>query len=210
MPALMELATKVLGMTEASPAVRDYLMTGGANLDPATKAWCAAFVNSTLKQAGLPGTNSNMARSFLNYGQPVQQPQRGDIAVFSRGDPNGPFGHVGFFDGYDDKGNIKVLGGNQGNAVSIASYPAQQLLGFRRAGEGGAASQMAPQQQGAPNLGQMFAQMPEQPSMVDMIGEGVAGIQMPGAQQPRQNQKERARKEALFGKGGVADMFRVG
>lgn len=28
--------------------------------------WCAAFVNWCLKEAGLPGTNSNLAKSFVN------------------------------------------------------------------------------------------------------------------------------------------------
>jgi hypothetical protein len=55
--------------------------------------------------------------------------------VFSRGDANGPYGHVGFFKGYDDQGNVLVLGGNQGDAVSISPYPRESLLGFRRAGE---------------------------------------------------------------------------
>lgn len=118
-------------MTERDAALKDFLYTGGQNLDPATRAWCADFVNATLKQAGMAGTNSGMARSFLNYGQPVDTPQKGDIAVFRRGDPNGPYGHVGFYEG-DDPGGIRVLGGNQGNAVSSAVYPREQLLGFRR------------------------------------------------------------------------------
>lgn len=133
----MDIAAHALGLNEADKkaALSDYLTTGGANLDPATTAWCAAFVNATLKQAGMEGTGSNMARSYLDWGQPVDQPQRGDVAVFSRGDPNGPYGHVGFFDGYNADGTIRVLGGNQGDAVSVASYSPDALLGFRRATE---------------------------------------------------------------------------
>ena len=136
-PDALSLAASQMGLTEGGQraAIQDYLTTGGANLDPATTAWCAAFVNSTLQQTGVQGTGSNMARSFLDWGQSVDQPQEGDLAVFSRGDPNGPYGHVGFFKGYDDQGNVLVLGGNQGDAVSIASYPRESLLGFRRAGE---------------------------------------------------------------------------
>lgn len=136
----LDVAARAIGLNEGDKraALQDYLTTGGANLDPATTAWCAAFVNSTLQQAGYEGTGSNMARSFLEWGQEVQQPQRGDLAVFSRGDPNGPFGHVGFFDGYNPDGTIRVLGGNQGDAVSIAAYDPSRLLGFRRAeGQGG-------------------------------------------------------------------------
>lgn len=134
--AALSLAASKVGMNENDQreAIKDYLTTGGANLDPATTAWCAAFVNSTLQQTGVEGTGSNMARSFLDWGQPVEQPQAGDVAVFSRGDPNGPYGHVGFFQGYDENGNILVLGGNQGDAVSVSPYSPDALLGFRRYG----------------------------------------------------------------------------
>ena len=134
-PEALSLAAKQIGMNENTQrdALKDYLATGGANLDPATTAWCAAFVNSTLQQTGGQGTGSNMARSFLDWGQSVDQPQPGDVAVFSRGDQNGPYGHVGFFQGYDENGNILVLGGNQGDAVSVSPYSPDRLLGFRRA-----------------------------------------------------------------------------
>lgn len=135
MQQALDIAARAIGLNETDKkvALQDYMATGGMNLDPATRAWCADFVNATLSQAGMKGTGSGMARSFLEWGQEVSQPQRGDIAVFSRGDPNGPYGHVGFFEGYNPDGSIRVLGGNQGDAVSIANYSADQLLGFRRA-----------------------------------------------------------------------------
>ena len=139
----LDIAASALGLDERGKraALSDYLSTGGANLDPATTAWCAAFVNATLQKSGQKGTGSNMARSFMDWGQPVDQPQRGDIAVFTRGDPNGPYGHVGFFEGYNPDGTIRVLGGNQGDAVSVSSYSPDSLLGFRRAGEDNAMSE---------------------------------------------------------------------
>ncbi len=131
----LDIAAKQIGLNERDQrtAIQDYLSTGGVNLDPATTAWCAAFVNSTLKQSGMEGTGSNLARSYMNWGEAVDTPQRGDVAVFSRGDPNGPYGHVGFFEGFNPDGTIKVLGGNQGDSVSYASYGKDRLLGFRRA-----------------------------------------------------------------------------
>ena len=127
-----ESLASMIGKNEADAAINDYLTTGGQNIDPQTTAWCAAAVNTALGQSGIQGTGKLNARSFMDWGQPVNQPQRGDVAVFSRGDPNGWQGHVGFFDGYDANGNIRVLGGNQGDAVSIASYSPDSLLGFRR------------------------------------------------------------------------------
>jgi len=129
-----ELAGRQLGMNENEQrdALKKYMKDGGVGLDPAVTAWCAGYVNSSLAQAGMQGTGSNMARSFMNWGTGVSDPRKGDIAVFSRGDPKGPYGHVGFFEGYDKDGNIIVLGGNQNDAVSRQTYAAERLLGFRR------------------------------------------------------------------------------
>lgn len=133
-PQDLDYAGSALGLneTDKKAALQDYLSTGGQNLDPATTAWCAAFVNATLSHQGKQGTDSLAARSFLDWGNPVAEPQVGDVAVFSRGDPNGWQGHVGFFQGYAPDGSISVLGGNQGNAVSVQNYPTDRLLGFRR------------------------------------------------------------------------------
>lgn len=129
-----ELAGRQLGMNENEQrdALKKYMSDGGVGLDPAVTAWCAGYVNASLAQAGMQGTGSNMARSFMNWGTGVSDPRKGDLAVFSRGDPKGPYGHVGFFEGYDKDGNIIVLGGNQNDAVSRQTYEAERLLGFRR------------------------------------------------------------------------------
>lgn len=201
---LFDLASSQLGKTEA--IIGDYLRTGGANLNPQQLAWCAAFVNSTLKQSGLPTTGSNLARSFLGYGQPVNQPQRGDIAVFSRGDPNGPYGHVGFFAGYDPQGRIQVLGGNQGNSVSVAAYDPSRLLGFRRpGGDQPAGGSIADMYGAPPGDGQtQTAQGQINPNAVAAL----TGFNPMGFMQQRTDQRrrqeaeaeaERTRKAALFG-----------
>lgn len=153
----LDLAAKHLGMNETDQraALTEYLSNGGARLDPAVTAWCAAYVNATLQQSGYQGTGSNLARDFLKWGEAVDTPQRGDIAVFSRGDPNGPYGHVGFFDGYNEDGTIRILGGNQGDSgeVSLAGYGQDRLLGFRRP-QGGWASQGQENALAAPMPGQ--------------------------------------------------------
>lgn len=130
-----EVASSLIGKGEVPDrsTLMEFFKNGGQNLDPATTAWCAAFVNSSLGAAGMKGTGKLNARSFLDWGTPVDTPQRGDVAVFSRGDPNGWQGHVGFFDSQNPDGTINVLGGNQGNGVSVAPYAADRLLGYRRA-----------------------------------------------------------------------------
>ncbi|WP_298621534.1 MULTISPECIES: TIGR02594 family protein [Pseudomonadota] len=128
----IDFAARMLGKGEApdQAALQDYMRTGGVNLDPMTTAWCAAFVNATLAQTGQQGTGSNAAQSFKDWGEAVDQPERGDLAVFDRG---GGKGHVGFFDGFNEDGTIRVLGGNQGDKVSVANFGTDNLIGYRRA-----------------------------------------------------------------------------
>ena len=136
--ALLSSAEQYRGDSE-SGAGRGSLLTlfsqAGIHIDPAMTAWCAAFVNAVLATNGLKGTGSNAARSFLDYGSATNSPQKGDIVVLRRG--NGTEGHVGFFEGFDKGGNVRVLGGNQGppgfGKVSEATYTRAEVLGYRRA-----------------------------------------------------------------------------
>jgi len=117
-------------------ALREFL-----GVDPVRTEWCAAFVNSVLAQAGIPGSDSVhryplLARSFLDWGQTVELDQlvTGDVVVFTRG-TQGWQGHVGFYM-YTvwDNGvqHFAILGGNQDNSVSIELYPVRRVLGARR------------------------------------------------------------------------------
>lgn len=174
-----DIAQTMLGRGEVPDrgTLMEFMKNGGANLDPVTTAWCAAFVNSSLGQAGIKGTGSDLAKSFLNWGEAVDTPQRGDIAVFSRGDPNSIYGHVGFFDSFTPDGKINVLGGNQSDKVGLDAFDRGQLLGFRRA-PGGAVipvgGSQQPQATGTPATG---------PSPM-LSGKAPAGPQMRAPQAP--------------------------
>ena len=130
---LVETASRVLGANEndQNALIREFLADGGVDLDPAVTAWCAAFVNSVLAQNGIDGTKSNLARSFLDWGEKTETPAEGDIVVLSRGRRDGWKGHVGLFQGFDENGDILMLGGNQSDRVSIKAYPKERLLGYR-------------------------------------------------------------------------------
>jgi uncharacterized protein (TIGR02594 family) len=109
----------------------------GKSVDPAVQPWCADFANAVLAETGETGTGSSAARSFLAYGKAVNKGQEGDIVVLSRGDRNGPYGHVGFVAGHvqhDGQEYVQVLGGNQGSSgsVSVQEYPVSRVLGYRR------------------------------------------------------------------------------
>ncbi len=92
-------------------------------------AWCSSFVNWCMSKAGIKGTNSATARSWLKWGTETK-PKVGAVAVLSRG-ANPSNGHVGFYLGEGRRGRIILLGGNQGNKVSKQEFPANQVLGYR-------------------------------------------------------------------------------
>lgn len=134
LPTAYRIAEKWIGAGEY-PNRRDlqkFFMAGGIKSDPVKEAWCATFVHSVLAEAGGQGTGKKTARSYLNWGKGTNDPQPGDIVVLKRGNKAWQ-GHVGFFAGFDKDGNIRVLGGNQDNKVSIKSYDKRRLLGFRTA-----------------------------------------------------------------------------
>ena len=95
--------------------------------------WCSIFLNWVALKSGFERSGKANARSWLDVGIPINNPEPGDIVVYWREDPNSELGHVGLFMGYSrDQAHIYTLGGNQGNSVSISSYPVNRLLQFRR------------------------------------------------------------------------------
>lgn len=94
-------------------------------------AWCAIFVNYLAKINGVEYTNKLDARSWLNIGANVPNPEPGDIVVFWRESIATWKGHVGLYMGHHDNA-IHCFGGNQDNQVNIKPYPINRLLGFRR------------------------------------------------------------------------------
>lgn len=96
-------------------------------------AWCGCFVawamsqNNIEPQFGPTDTDRWMwAQSWLQFGQPCM-PIRGAVMVFTR--EGG--GHVAFLDSITASGDYKVLGGNQSDAVNIATQKASSFLGAR-------------------------------------------------------------------------------
>ena len=134
----MAVARSFIGKSEREHAalIGDFIVSmTGSDLDVRETPWCAAFMNAVLKASGIEGTGSLSARSYLGFGIETLVPRPGDIAVFSRGDPLGQAGHVGFYESEIVRSGevyIRVMGGNQGDAVSHRLYPKSRLLGYRR------------------------------------------------------------------------------
>ena len=104
----------------------------GGIIDDET-AWCSIFLNWCALKAGLQRSKKLNARSWLNVGETVEEPQTGDVVIFWRESKNSWKGHVAIYVNHSEsKKYINCLGGNQSNKVCIRAYKAEQLLGFRR------------------------------------------------------------------------------
>lgn len=133
-----EVGVKEIPGQQANSRIVEYLRTTSlpANLSATDEtAWCSAFVNWCLTQAGFIGTNRANARSWLTYGEPLTVPRLGCITVFSRDEAGPASGHVAFYmdDFVDAKGVgwIRVFGGNHDNKVGDKPYAKKRLLGYR-------------------------------------------------------------------------------
>ena len=140
-----KLAERFVGIREISganhhPLVQWWHSLCGFSLDaPDEVPWCSSFVNGIAWELRLPRSKSAAARSWLAVGEPVPlaSAARGDVVIIKRGTDHGPEvtsgapGHVGFFAGVEGE-DLLILGGNQGNSVSIARFPVSALLGVRR------------------------------------------------------------------------------
>lgn len=110
---------------------------------PDETPWCSAFLQHPCWELRLPRSKSAAARSWLRVGIPqtreTSQPCQNDIVVLKRGKApqpgpevtSGAAGHAGVLAGWDGE-QVLVLGGNQSDGVSIARFPASDVLGIRR------------------------------------------------------------------------------
>lgn len=129
----MEVAKQELGQKEipgagSNPRIEEYHKTSTLGSKADSVPWCSSFVNFCITKSGLTGTNSALARSWVTWGQEIPSFVPGCVVVLERGES--PKGHVGFYVGMDGN-NVKLLGGNQGDAVSIASFDSARVIAKR-------------------------------------------------------------------------------
>jgi uncharacterized protein (TIGR02594 family) len=92
--------------------------------------WCAIFANAALEQSGVKGSRSGAAKSFLDWGVGLKKPVPGAVVVLNRPKGWAWQGHVGFYRG-ETADQVYLLGGNQGDAVSIAAFDKSRIVGIR-------------------------------------------------------------------------------
>lgn len=145
-----ELAQRYIGIREITgaedhPLIRWWLSLCADWPKHDEVPWCSAFVNGMCWELRLPRSKDLRARSWLTVGKviPLEQAKPGfDVVVLKRGQDQQPPpevidapGHVGFFAGSDGV-FVHLLGGNQGDQVSVARFDRNLILGIRRLADG--------------------------------------------------------------------------
>lgn len=94
------------------------------------KPWCAVYMNRLMLACQLPmsGTGFELlrAKSFETWGEPLSVPSLGCLMTFHR--PEGA--HVGLYLG-ETEAAYRILGGNQGNTVSLTWIAKARLTAMR-------------------------------------------------------------------------------
>ncbi len=136
-PLWLSIARAFLGLSEipgpqSNPVILRWARDLGAPkwYEDDDQAWCAVFLNRVLMACQLPlsGTGFDLLRatSFRAYGRSMLDPVLGSILTFSR--PEGA--HVGLYLG-ERTDAYRILGGNQGNAVSETWIQKNRLTSIR-------------------------------------------------------------------------------
>lgn len=130
-------ARRLIGVREkvgpgSNPVLIDWADKAGIDYDSDDIPWCGLFVahciSATLSGESLPG-NPLGARAWQRLGAAGPR-TLGAVLVFWRGSRDGWLGHVGFYAG-EDSSAYHVLGGNQGDAVSVTRIAKARLLDSR-------------------------------------------------------------------------------
>ena len=135
--ALLEVGVRETPGKGSTQRVIDYRSISAIPLkgDDSDVPWCSVFANAAFVANGIEGIRSALARSFESNSNFIRLngPALGAVVTFWRGNPRGGLGHVGFYRA-ESKSHIYVLGGNEGDRVDVAPFPAQSpsfgLVGY--------------------------------------------------------------------------------
>ena len=120
---------EIEGDKDNSTIMQCYKECGHPEIKHDETPWCAAFVGAMLYRANLKGTGGLSAREYEGWGVSLKFPIYGCIGVKKRVG-SGWVGHVGFVVAVNPQ-QIVMLGGNQGDAVSVAAFDRSQFTAFR-------------------------------------------------------------------------------
>ena len=145
LPKIVSAGLQYLGLREtpgakSNPVIMDMARSAGVS-DIYTNdaiSWCALFILHLLRICAKPildhkGDRWNLLRAlfYQNWGHAVdiEEAQLGDLVILSR--EGG--GHIGILIAWSkDKKSVWLLGGNQGDMVSIVEFKKERIKAVRR------------------------------------------------------------------------------
>lgn len=144
-------ALKLVGKSSREADLKSFLR--GENINPEKTAWCAAFMNSVFRKAGIDPPKSQLATYYLNWGRKVERSdlQPGDVAVFGRDSHNkwgkprfGAIGHAAIVQDVRPDGSVLVISGDAGHTRDGTTYVMHEDLPANNAALGAAEFRRAP------------------------------------------------------------------
>ena len=130
----VEIARTYLGLTEIAASNKHPTIDAWAKTLAGKwligQPWCGTFMAQVFKEAGLSSKVPKdffRAKAWETAGTKLTKPAYGCIVTFTR--EGG--GHVGLVVGITKTGMLKVLGGNQSNAVTIQDFDPKRATAFR-------------------------------------------------------------------------------
>jgi uncharacterized protein (TIGR02594 family) len=139
---LIKIASKYIGQKEVpGPGVNAWIrdtwlsLPGGRwfwaeyGQDDSKLPWCGAFIARVCKEAGLPFPKRySSALAWAEWGESLNYPAQGCVAVLTRDGG----GHVAIVTGISRDGkSVRLLGGNQGDAVNERWFPTSRVKYWR-------------------------------------------------------------------------------
>lgn len=109
-----------------NPRIVEYFKATTYHATADAVPWCSAFLNWVMAKAGVKGSGSAAAISWLHWGLDLgEHPRLGCVVVFEH--------HVSLYVGPDPQfdNHIRCEGGNQSDRVKVSSYPLEDVLSYR-------------------------------------------------------------------------------
>jgi uncharacterized protein (TIGR02594 family) len=126
--ARADIGTKELPGAPTAPKIAGWLKSLKAWWSDDATPWCGVASAAWMQACAIPLPKAwYRAKDWLNWGLQLEAPITGCVVVFER--TGG--GHVGLVEGVNSVGQLMVLGGNQGDMVSIRAFDQARAIGYR-------------------------------------------------------------------------------
>jgi uncharacterized protein (TIGR02594 family) len=121
-------AASIPSATEKAALAEAARWIGARNPAGTVGPWCADFVSFVLARVGRPPLAGRTAASALDYGPRLAGPRVGALAVMRA--RRGPAAHVGFVEGIEPDGSIRLLSGNWRGRVALSVIARASVVAF--------------------------------------------------------------------------------